>query len=65
MDTTDPKIKYMLEMCERQGEYSKIYREQQIQKRKEYNLIQKSKKYYGNSKEYRNSWAKNGAMINK
>ncbi len=65
MDTTNPIIKIMLEMCERQSEYSKIYREQQIQKRKEYNLIQKSKNYYGNSKEYRNSWAKNGAMINK
>jgi hypothetical protein len=65
MDTTDPKIKLMLEMCERQGEYSEMYRQQQIQKRKEYNLIQKSKKYYGNSKEYRNSWAKHGAIINK
>jgi len=52
-------------MCQRQGEYSEMYRQQQIQKRKEYNIIQKSKKYYGNSKEYRNSWVKNGAMINK
>ena len=65
MDTTDPKLKCMLEMCERQSEYAKIYRQQQIEKRKEYNLIQKSKKYYGNSKEYQQLWAKTGAMINK
>jgi len=65
MDTTDPKLKLMLEMCEHQGEYSEMYRQQQIEKRKEYNLIQKSKKYYGNSSEYQKLWAKQGAMINK
>ena len=55
----------MLEMLKNQSEYCKIYKQQQIKKKQELNKIQKSKEYYGNSKEYKKLWNKNGAMINK
>jgi hypothetical protein len=61
----DSKVQLLYEMCKYQNQFAEIYRKEQIEKRKEYNKIQISKKYYGNSKEYMRSWVKYGAMINK
>jgi hypothetical protein len=61
----DSKVQLLYEMCKYQNQFAEIYRKEQIEKRKENNLIQLKKKYYGNSKEYRRYWYKYGAMINK
>jgi len=55
----------IFEMLKHQGEYCEIYRKQQVAKRKAYNVMQLEKKYYGNSKEYKKEWYKNGAMFHK
>lgn len=65
MDSKEININLMFEMLKNQNEYADMYRQQQIQKRKENNLKQFNKKYYGNSKEYKKNWTKYGAMINK
>jgi len=62
---TDPILIRMFEMSKNQNELAECWRQQQREKRKEYNKEQMAKRYYGNSKEYRRDWAKNGAMINK
>jgi len=52
-------------VLENQSVWSEMYKKQQKEKRKENNEKMYSKNYYGNSKEYRRDWAKNGARINK
>jgi len=48
-----------------QSIWAEMYRNQQKQKKKDKNEEIYSKNYYGNSKEYRRDWAKNGARIYK
>jgi hypothetical protein len=48
-----------------QSVWAEMYRKQQKEKRKDKNEEMYSKNYYGNSKEYRRAWAKNGAHVNK
>ena len=48
-----------------QSVWSEMYKEQKEENRKIYNKEMSEKKYYGNSKEYKKLWYKNGAQINK
>lgn len=65
MDSMDSKCRLLYEMCKYQSKFAEVWSKEQIEKRKEYNKVYLTKNYYGNSKEYRKYWAKNGAMINK
>lgn len=62
LDPCMEKFRYILL---NQSLWGEMYREQQKEKRKLNNEKMASKNYYGNSKEYRRDWAKNGAHINK
>jgi hypothetical protein len=65
MDSMNSKVRLLYEMCKYQNEFAEVWRKEQIEKRKEFNKLYLTKNYYGNSKEYKRDWAKNGAMINK
>jgi hypothetical protein len=53
------QFRYILE---NQSVWSEMYKEQQKEKRKENNEKMAAKNYYGNSKEYKREWYKNGAQ---
>jgi len=52
-------------LLQNQSALAKIYREQQLEKKKANAAEIRSKKYYGNSAEYKREWYKNGAHIYK